>query len=81
MYYTYVIKIVTRHYYYKDHCADLQKRISERNAGKTSSIRKYIPFVPVHVEEFETRAEAVAQEKYFKTGAGRCYQKSKIVCF
>jgi putative endonuclease len=73
LYYTYVIKSVAQHYYYKGHCADLQKRINEHNSGKTSSIRKYIPFVLVYVEEFETRAEAIAREKYFKTGAGRRY--------
>ncbi|MCH5717020.1 GIY-YIG nuclease family protein [Niabella hibiscisoli] len=73
-----MIKSVAFDYYYKGHCADLTIRLQEHNTGKTSSIRKYIPFVLVYFEQFETRLEAVAREKYFKTGAGRRFLKTKL---
>ena len=76
-----MIKSISFDYYYKGSCADLQRRLGEHNAGKTSSIRKYIPFALVYFETFETRTEAVAREKYFKTGAGRRYLKNKIEGF
>jgi putative endonuclease len=44
----------------------------------TVSIRPYIPFYLVYKEAFETREEAIAREKYFKTSAGRRYLKGKM---
>jgi putative endonuclease len=41
----------------------------------TASIRPYIPFILVYKEAFETRVEAIAREKYFKTAPGRRFLK------
>jgi putative endonuclease len=38
----------------------------------------YAPFELVYFEEFETRNEARAREKYFKSAAGRRFLKSKL---
>ena len=43
----------------------------------TDSIRPYIPFKIVYIEEFATREEAIAGEKYFKSSAGRRLLKKK----
>ncbi len=78
MYYTYVIKSLKADYFYKGHCEDLETRINQHNSGMTESIRMYPPFELIYFEEFETRAEAVKREKYFKTAAGRRYLKTRI---
>jgi putative endonuclease len=78
MFYSYVIKSKEFDFYYKGHCEILEKRLKEHNAGMTSSIKKYIPFELVYFEEFNTREEAVAREKYFKSAAGRRYLKNKL---
>ena len=78
MYYAYVIKSLCFDYYYKGHCHDLERRLAQHNAGKTPSIRAYIPFRLVYFESFQTESEAVKREKYFKTAAGRRYLKLKI---
>ena len=78
MYYAYVIKSLFNDYYYKGHCRDLQTRLSQHNAGKTTSIKNKIPFKLVYFEVFETLEEAVKREKYFKTAAGRKYLKGVI---
>jgi putative endonuclease len=77
MFYAYVIKSIQHDYYYKGHCQDLQKRLLQHNSGMTLSLKPYIPFEIVYFEEFETENEAILQEKYFKTSAGRRYLKKK----
>ncbi|MBX9781841.1 MAG: GIY-YIG nuclease family protein [Chitinophagaceae bacterium] len=78
MYYAYVLKSVEHDYYYKGHCHDLEKRLHQHNSGMTESIRPFIPFFIIYFEEFETEQEAIQQEKYFKTSAGRRYLKKKM---
>ena len=54
---------------------DVDKRLNEHNRGKSKFTSGYIPWVVVHKEQFTTREEARAREKYFKTGAGRRFIK------
>jgi len=75
LFFTYVLKSDRHDYYYKGHCQDLEKRISQHNSGMTKSIRSYIPFHLVYFEIFQTEAEAVKREKYFKSAAGRRFLK------
>ena len=79
MFYAYVIKSITKDYFYKGHCENLEKRILEHNSGMTTSIKPYIPFKLIYFEEFELRVDAVKREKYFKTSAGRKFLKDKII--
>jgi len=71
MYFAYVIKSKVHNYFYKGHCKDLQKRLSQHNSGMTVSIRPYMPFEIVYFEEFETEKESIEREKFFKTSRGR----------
>lgn len=78
MYYAYVIRSLVVPFLYKGHCQDLDKRLRQHNSGMTRSIKKLGPFEIVYFEVFETRAEAIARETYFKTAAGRRFLKSKV---
>jgi putative endonuclease len=78
MYYAYVLKSIHHNYYYKGHCMDLEKRLSQHNSGMTTSNKPYLPFILIYSEAFETEAEAIAREKYFKTAAGRRYLLKKL---
>jgi putative endonuclease len=71
-------KVLNRNIFYKGHCHDIEKRILQHNSGMTESIRPYIPFKLVYFEEFETEKEAIAREKYFKSGAGRRFLKKVL---
>ena len=75
MFYAYVIKSLGFDFYYKGHCEHLENRLYEHNIGMTESNKKYRPFVIVYSEGFETRAEAIKREKYFKSAAGRRFLK------
>ena len=79
MFFAYVLKSELHDFYYKGHCHDLDKRLSQHNAGFTTSIRPYIPFRIVYFESFHSEKEAIAREKYFKSAAGRRYLKKVIV--
>ena len=78
MFYAYVIKSLHHDFLYKGHCENLDKRLSQHNAGMTQSIRRYVPFQLIYKESFATREEAIAREKYFKTSAGRRFLKTKM---
>jgi putative endonuclease len=78
MYYAYVVKSIISDSYYKGHCADLVKRISEHNSGMTKSIKHLLPVKLIYFEEFNSLEEAIKREKHFKSAAGRRYLKTKI---
>jgi putative endonuclease len=78
LFYAYVIRSINFSFLYKGHCEDLEKRLKQHNAGKTVSIRKYIPFELVYFEAFQTREEAIRRERYFKSSAGRRFIKAKM---
>ncbi|MDA0195475.1 MAG: GIY-YIG nuclease family protein [Bacteroidetes bacterium] len=73
MFYLYIIKSRLKNRYYTGQTKDLKNRIKEHNAGKTKSIKAYIPFDLIYFETFKTREEAVSRERYFKSGSWREY--------
>ena len=78
MYFVYILKSKDHNKYYTGQSKNLRKRIEEHNAGKTKSIKPYIPYELIYFETFDHRAEAVEREQYFKSGSGRAYVKEKI---
>ncbi|NND88634.1 MAG: GIY-YIG nuclease family protein [Flavobacteriaceae bacterium] len=78
MYFVYVLKSLHDGRLYKGMSQDVPKRLKSHNQGQTRSTKPYRPWILVYQEEFATRLEARAREKYFKSGAGREYLKSII---
>ena len=78
MFYAYIIKSLDHDFIYKGHSENPEERLKQHNSGMTESIRPYTPFKLVYIEEFETREEAIAREKYFKTSAVRRFLKNKL---
>jgi putative endonuclease len=54
---------------------DFPRRLSEHNQGVTPHTKKFMPWKPVVVVEFDEREKAVAFEKYLKSGSGRAFSK------
>ncbi len=77
-YYVYVLKSKRDGRIYKGFTTRLQERIKEHNNGKTKSTKGYRPWELVYYEIFFNEKEAIEREKYFKTGSGREFLKSKI---
>jgi putative endonuclease len=78
MYYAYVLRSVYCKRLYKGSCEDLNKRLAEHNAGKTTSTKPFVPWEVVYFEVFDNRDDALNREKYFKTAAGRRLLKKII---
>ena len=78
MFYAYVIRSLKFSFVYKGHCENPIERLKQHNSGMTESIRAYVPFELVYMEEFTTREEAIKREKYLKSAAGRRFLKSKM---
>lgn len=54
-------------------CSNFENRLHEHNSGKTKSTKGYRPWKLLFKEEYSTRIEARAREKYLKSGVGREY--------
>ena len=78
MYYTYVLKSEKDDKLYIGYTHDLRERIKEHNSGKVSSTRYRQPLTLVYYEACLSEDKAVKREKYFKTGFGRRFLKSRI---
>ena len=57
---------------------DIRKRIREHNEGKVRSTKAYRPWQLVFYEGFRGKADALRDEKFYKTGFGKEALKSKL---
>jgi putative endonuclease len=67
MYDVYTLQSRTSHRYYVGSTQDFTNRLDEHNRGESRPTRSGIPWVVVRVEHFDTRSEAMAQEKRIKS--------------
>ena len=78
MYYTYVLKSKKDTRFYTGWTDNLKSRILAHNSGKVSSTASRRPFVLVYYEACQDKVKAIKREKYFKTGYGRNFLKSRV---
>ncbi len=72
MYYVYIIYSNTVNKKYIGQTDDFERRLNEHNNGLLGTFTKNKgPWKLVHLEEFETRSQAMIREKYLKSGVGR----------
>lgn len=71
MFYVYVIKSLKDNTRYKGHCQNLNVRLKQHNQGKVRSTKGRLPWRLEYWVTFDTREEAIAREKYLKSGVGR----------
>ena len=76
MYFVYVLKSISARKSYVGHTDNLERRLSEHNAGKSTFTKRFLPWEILHTEEFLTLEEAVKREKYLKCAAGRKFLKT-----
>ena len=63
----YILQSRTSHRYYVGSTQDLTNRLDEHNRGESRSTRSGIPWDIIRVEDFASRAEAMAQETRIKS--------------
>jgi putative endonuclease len=78
VFYTYVLKSKVDNKLYVGHTDNLKRRFKEHNNGEEKSTKNRKPFVIVYYEACLDKDKALSREKYFKTGFGRRFLKSRI---
>ena len=76
-YYAYILISEQSGRRYFGSCEDLEARLTYHNAGKVRSTKVYRPYRILYSETFDTRAQAFARERFFKTVEGYKYLKEK----
>ncbi|HEY4755448.1 MAG TPA: GIY-YIG nuclease family protein [Ignavibacteriaceae bacterium] len=70
-YFVYILKSKKDNKRYIGFTNNLDRRINEHNSGLVKSTKNRKPLILIYTEEFERKTEAMAREKFFKTGKGR----------
>lgn len=78
MFYTYVLKSEKDGKLYVGWTNNLEHRINYHNSGKVPATKDRIPLKIVYYEACQSQDKAIKREKYFKTGFGRGFLKSRI---
>ena len=66
---------------YKGHTDNLERRYKQHSDGfGAEHTQKHKPLRIIYTKEFLSQAEAVAHEKYLKTGSGREMLKRNVTC-
>ncbi len=78
MFYTYVLESLNDKKLYVGWTDDLKTRFIKHNKGKVPSTRDRRPLRLIYYEACLLKEAAIKREKYFKTGFGRRYLKSRL---
>ncbi len=63
MFYTYILPSMKTDAYDIGHTEAMNERLRQHNQGLCRSTKHAVPWKAVHVEEFETRSEAIKRER------------------
>jgi len=78
LYWLYVLKSAKDSRLYTGVTCNLQRRIREHNSGKVRSTRTRQPLFLAHHELFQTKSQALARERFFKTPAGGALKQQLV---
>jgi putative endonuclease len=80
MFYVYILYSERCGITYTGYSQDPEQRLLSHNelSNKGWTLR-YRPWKIIHIEEYQTKAEALKREKFLKTGKGREYVKEEIL--
>ena len=79
MYCAYILKSLKDQTYYYGSTKDITKRLKVHNSGKVRYTKGHKPYVLHYHEIFNTRAEAIWRERFFKSIDGYKWLKSKEI--
>jgi putative endonuclease len=78
MYYVYVIQSKRDKHFYTGFTRDLKARVIDHNAGRVPSTKERSPFDLIYYEACLNEQDALAREKYLKSGMGKRYLKNRL---
>jgi len=77
-YFVYVLQSKIDHSWYIGFTMSLENRLKEHNNGKSYYTKRKLPWDLIYYEVSFHKFDAVAREKYLKSGMGRRYLKNRI---
>lgn len=77
-YYVYVLKSEADGSWYIGYTEDLEKRIQQHNNGESLYTKRKTPWSIIYYEVSFDKFDAIAREKYLKTGMGRRYLNNRL---
>jgi len=77
-YYIYVLQSKFDGLLYTGYTNDLKRRLSEHNNGMVKSTKERVPFEMIYSEACKNQKDAIAREKYLKSGMGKRYLKNRM---
>ena len=79
MYTVYLLRSESTGKLYTGQTANLGKRLVEHNSGIARYTRGRGPWLLIHADTYDTRAEAVKRERFLKSGQGRAWIKNTLM--
>jgi len=77
-YYVYILESEKDEGWYTGYTSDLKKRLTEHHAGYTKSTKYRCPLKLIYYEACRSIDDAVAREKYLKSGMGKRYIRNRL---
>lgn len=81
MFYTYVLQSKKDSRWYTGYTDDLRKRFRQHNNDQVVSTKGRAPFNLIYYEACLNQGDAIAREKYLKSGMGKRYLKNRLKRF
>lgn len=78
MYYIYVLESMRDGKFYTGYTSDLKRRIVEHNNQSEFSTKARTPFKLIYYEACLSKEDAIAREKYLKSGMGKRYLRNRL---
>ena len=78
MYFVYVLLSEKDKYFYTGYTNNLKRRIKEHQEGEVKSTKHRLPIQLVYYEVCINKYDALAREKYLKSGRGKKYLRDRI---
>lgn len=69
-YYVYILYSFKDHKLYVGSTSNLKRRLNQHNAGQVVSTKNRLPLKLIHYEYFINKQDALARERYLKSGYG-----------
>lgn len=80
-YYVYVLQSLKDHGWYTGVTINLRKRILAHNIGKSFATKSRRPWKVIYAEASLNQEDALAREKYLKSGMGKKYIRNRLKFF
>jgi putative endonuclease len=77
-FFVYVLESEVDNSWYIGFTSDLSKRLVEHNNGESYYTKRKKPWKIIYYEFSCNKFDAIAREKYLKTGMGRRYLKNRL---